>query len=81
MLVPLNPNSIIDAFAITPNDGVDLAIPTRAIYIGGAGNIRVMTEEGHDVVFTAIAVGIVHPLRVTRVFATNTTATLILGLL
>lgn len=52
----------------------------RAIYVGGAGNLRVITEGGDDVLFTAPPVGSIIPLRVTRVMATNTTATLLIGL-
>ena len=68
------------AFAITPNNTVDLDVFTRAIYVGGAGNIRVDTIGGEEVLFTGLAVGDILPVRVKRVYATNTTATLMIGL-
>lgn len=70
-----------NAVAITPNDGADLATTTRAFYIGGAGNVAViLARDSASVTLTALAVGVVHPLRVKRVLATGTTATGIVGL-
>src|SRR3972149_2339562 len=35
------------AAAVTPNDGADLAWPTRSLYVGGAGNVSVdMADAG-----------------------------------
>ena len=45
------------------------------LYIGGAGNVRVLTEGEDDVVFSNVAAGTFLPVQVIRVFATNTTAT------
>jgi hypothetical protein len=42
--------------------------------VGGAGNMRVTMLGGGIVTFTGLPVGW-HPIRVTRVWATNTTAT------
>ena len=50
------------------------------IYIGGAGNVKVTTENGDAVTFTAVPVGTVLPIRVQLVWATGTTATNIVGL-
>lgn len=69
----------VNAVAITPNDGTDLVTVTRGIYIGGAGNLAVVMSSGDAVTFTALAVGVIHPLRIARVKSTNTTATLIIG--
>lgn len=68
------------AFAITPADGSDLDHVTRGIYVGGAGNLKVDMAGGETVTFTGLAVGVVHALRVKRVYLTGTTATAILGL-
>lgn len=65
--------------AITPNDGADLTYTTRGIYVGGAGNI-VATMGGVDVTFTAVQAGTVLPIRATRIKATGTTATGLVGL-
>ena len=66
---------------ITPSDTLDTEfIQTRAIYVGGGGNLRVQMIDDQDVLFTAVPTGQVLALRVKRVFSTNTTATLIVGL-
>lgn len=67
-------------FNIIPNDVTDLEPIARAIYIGTSGTLRVRMVNGSDVSFGNILAGIVHPLRVVRVFATGTTATDIRGL-
>jgi hypothetical protein len=68
------------AFAITPNDGADLAKYTRALYIGVSGDVKVdMIDGGTGIVFKAVAVGIL-PIAVKRVYATGTAATNIIGL-
>lgn len=66
------------AKAITPSDTVLQAY--SGIYIGGAGNLAVVMESGDTVTFTAPPVGTILPIRVTKVMATNTTATLLIGL-
>jgi hypothetical protein len=70
----------IGAAAVTPNDSTDLSrTPTRALYIGGAGNLVVDMAEGPTVTFTAVPVGI-FPISVKRVRSTSTTATNIIAL-
>jgi hypothetical protein len=64
-----------NAAAITPNDTTDLGTVCRGIYVGGAGDLAVITAGGDTVTLTAVAVGVVYPLRVSRVLATGTTAT------
>ena len=69
-----------NAVAVTPSDTVDLTYPSRGIIVGVAGNIAVnMMESGTNVVIP-VAAGVVHPLRVTRVYSTSTTATTIVAL-
>lgn len=69
------------ATAITPNDDTDLATETRSLYVGGAGNVSVILANDADpVTLTALAVGVLHELRVRRVRATGTTATGLVGL-
>lgn len=68
------------AQAITPSDSVDLPVATRAVYIGGAGNLRVETQGGDIVTFSGLPGGFILPVRVARVFATGTTATNLIGL-
>jgi hypothetical protein len=69
------------AFSITPHDSNDLAQTTRGLYVGVAGNVRVILAGDTDAVtLTGLAAGMVHPFRVKRVLSTSTTATSIVGL-
>lgn len=68
------------AAAVTPSDVTVYEEPTRGIYIGGAGNLRVDMVSGGTVTFTGLAAGTVLPVQVIRVYATSTTATLIIAL-
>lgn len=63
------------AVLVTPSDSADLARPALALYVGGAGNINLVTTGGDTVLFTAVPVGTVLNLRIARVKATDTTAT------
>ena len=68
------------AFAITGNDSTDLTVFPRAIYVGGAGNVKVTTLGGDTVTFSGVLAGTVLPVRVKRVFSTDTTATNLIGI-
>jgi len=68
------------ALAVTPDDDTDLTYVTRGLYIGGEGNIAVVTSGGDTVVFTALSAGTLLPVRVSRVRSTSTTATNIVAL-
>ena len=70
------------AVAITPSDTVDLAPYAKALYIGVAGNVKVIPLTNADdaaVTFYNHPVGYM-PVQVRRVYATGTTATNIVGL-
>jgi len=67
-------------FAVTPSDSTALAETTRALYVGGAGDISVLMQSGASLDFTAVPVGTVLPIRVDRVNATGTTASAIVAL-
>ena len=69
------------AYEITPNDSTDLpAGDTRAIYIGGDGNLAVITAAGNSVTFVGLKAGSVLPVRASRVKSTGTTATSLIAL-
>jgi hypothetical protein len=70
----------VDAVAVTPSDSVDLVNMSRALWVGGAGNISVIMHSGATVTFSGIAAGTLLPIRVSRVRSTGTTATNILAL-
>lgn len=63
----------------TPNDATVLKT-TRALYIGGAGNVAVSMVDGGDAVFVGLAAGSLLPVQVVKVLATGTTATDILAI-
>lgn len=70
----------IHATAVTPSDADELAVVSRALYIGGAGDVAVVTYGGDAVTLSGATAGSVIPIRVKQVKATGTTATLILSL-
>lgn len=63
-----------NAEQVTPSDSGDLSTVSRAIYVGGAGDLRVTLADGSDVIFRAAPVGW-HPVRARQIWATGTTAT------
>ena len=66
-------------FDIVPDDGADLAQVTTALNVLTPGTVRVTTVDGSDGTLS-IHPGQAFPIRVTRVWATGTTATGITGL-
>ena len=71
---------IENGYAVTPADGSDQPQVTRALWVGGAGDVAVITRGGNTITFSGVAAGTLIPVRTTRVLATGTTATNILGL-
>ena len=66
--------------AVTPNDGTDLAHETKALYIGGAGNVAIHDTVDNSVTFVGATAGSIIPVRTKRVLSTGTTATSIVAL-
>lgn len=54
--------------------------PGCVLYVGGAGNVRVLTSSNADLTFVGIAAGTFMPVQVKRVYSTDTTATDIVAL-
>lgn len=69
-----------DASAVTPSDSTNLTNPARALYIGTAGNVTLVTIGGSVITFSNVQSGSVLPVRTTRVNSTSTTATNIVAL-
>jgi hypothetical protein len=71
--------SAYDAAAVTPSDSVDIR-PTRSLFVGVAGNIKVDMALGTTLTFTNVLAGSILPVQVKRVYSTGTTATSIVAL-
>lgn len=67
------------AFGVTPHNTNELIHQTRGIYIGGAGNVTLVTVDGDTVTFVGMATGIIHPIRAKIIKASGTSATSIVG--
>ena len=68
-----------EAAAVTPHDTARIK-PTRGLYCGVSGDVKVIMLDGTTVTFTGLAAGVVHPLTVVLVYSTDTTATNIVAL-
>jgi hypothetical protein len=74
------------AKAITASDSVNFLDPqgnvdlTDAVYVGGAGNIIAVLEDGKTVTLTGVIAGAIYPIRLKRVNSTSTTATALVAL-
>lgn len=67
------------AAAVTASDSVNLdAIST--LYVGGAGDVAIVTENDNTVTLSSVPAGTFIPIAVKRVNSTNTTATNIVAL-
>lgn len=62
-----------NAAAVTPGAGA-LSATTRAVYVGGAGNMTVTMAGGGSVTFTAVPAGSTIPIAVTHVTAATATS-------
>jgi hypothetical protein len=71
------------ALAITPADGVLLTNFFRKVYVGGTGDLKVTMAgdgpAGTPVVIKAVPVGVALDIQVCIVWATGTSATLLVG--
>jgi len=71
--------------SVTPSDTAILSydgesLKTKAIYIGGAGDLAIPNDLGTSVTFVAVAAGSLLPLSTQQVLSTGTTATSIIAL-
>lgn len=76
-------NSATNGAAVTPSDSTIL-VKTRALWIGGAGNVAVVFADagtgGSAVTLTGATAGSIIPVSAIKVMSTNTTATNIVAL-
>ena len=67
--------------AVTPHDTNELADVTKALYVGGAGNVSVIaTDDSVAVTFVGVPAGSVLPVRAKIVRSTSTTASNIVAM-
>lgn len=68
--------SVVNAVAVVPHDVNDLANVSKAIYVGVDGDVKVdLIGIGEEIVFKNLASGIFYPIKATRIYNTDTTAT------
>lgn len=65
------------AAAITPDDDNNLTETTRAIWVGGAGDLTAIMRSGETVTFAGVPAGTLLPVRVTRVLESSTATDLV----
>lgn len=64
-----------DGAAVTPSDSVALVVPSKRLWIGGAGNVTLVTVRGTVLTYTGVLAGTYLSVRAQQVKATGTTAT------
>jgi len=70
------------AVAISPSNTTELAEPVRALYVGGDGDVKVTpVESDTPVIFVGVVAGTIIPIVTRQVWAADTSATSIVGLL
>lgn len=69
-----------NAYPVTPSDSTALTTAAAALYVGGTGTVKVLTIGGQTVTFSGVPAGAVLPIACSQVFATGTSATLIVAL-
>ena len=70
-------NTATGGFTITKSDTA--RISKCYVYVGGTGNVRVLTADGSDLTYVGVPAGTTLPMSVVKVFSTDTTATSMLG--
>lgn len=77
MIENISPSA--SAAAVTPHD-TNRINPTRGLYVGVSGDLKVMMLDGTAVTFVGLAGGVIHPITCVMVYSTGTTATGIVAL-
>lgn len=74
-------SSALNGFLVNPSDTNELPAVTRAIYIGTAGDIKlILKKDSEAIILKNVPSGALLPLRVVKIFAGKTTAEDIVGL-
>lgn len=67
-------------FSVTPSDTDSLPALPRCLYVGGAGDMVVISKFGDSVMLKNIPAGTFVPFRADKILATGTTATYIVAI-
>jgi len=67
------------AAAVTPSNSVNLPTASKRLWIGGAGNVALVTVGGASVTYNNVPAGTYLYVRAAQVLATGTTATNIIA--
>lgn len=73
-------NTYRGAANVTPHDTNELPTWSRKLYVGGTGNITLVTAEGQTVLYSALPVGAQIEVSAKIIKSTGTTATLIVAM-
>lgn len=68
-----------DAKNITKSDTTIYDPPLQGVWVGGVGDVTVITPAGTSVLFSAVPAGTLLPIQAKQVMSTATTATLLAG--
>lgn len=78
----MDPTKLIvarDAQNITKSDATIYQPPLNGVWVGGLGDVTVITPAGTSVLFSAVPAGTMLPIQAKQVMATGTTASLLAG--
>ena len=64
---------------VTPSDSAPLPIASKRLWVGGAGNVSLVTTGGVSVTYAGVPAGTYLNVRAAQVNATGTTATNIIA--
>lgn len=79
--VSLDTASARGSVTVTPSNTVVIDPPSRAVYVGGAGNLAVrMAGDQSTPTYVGVLAGVIYSLCVDQVLSTGTTATNIIAL-
>ena len=63
------------AAEVVTSNSVTYESPTRGVYVGVGGNVKVDMVSGGTVTFVGVPAGTLLPIQVERIYTTGTTAT------
>jgi hypothetical protein len=77
--MPLSLTVARDAQNVTKSDTTVYTPPLNGVWVGGEGDVEVVTPAGSTVLFSAVPAGTLLPVQASKVMSTNTTATNLAG--